>query len=321
MAHYRKLPSGLWFAEVFKLGVRQSMAHDTKAKAIAWATQLEAEILARKRGQVVKKPLRHALERYSQEVSPSKKNARWEATRIAYFTSEGYALPFVDKAVDAVTADDVGKWRDLMLKAKKGSTINRDMNLLSAVFTTCVKEWGYASRNPFQDVRRPANPAARDRLITGPEARKVLRMLGWKKAKPDTLQQQAGFAFLLALSTGMRASEILKARYVGNIARLSDTKNGTARDVPLSRGAQKMASLCGPFTLTGPSLDALFRKARDKAGLSGFTFHDARATALTRLSRRVDVLELARISGHRDINLLSRVYYRATAQSIASRLG
>ena len=321
MAHLRKLPSGLWFAEVFKLGVRQSLTHDTKAKAQAWATQLEAEILARKRGQVVKRPLRAALEQYAREVSPTKKNAKWEATRIAYFTSEEYALPFVDKAVDAVTADDVGRWRDKMLKGKLGSTINRDMNLLSAVFTTCIKEWGYASSNPFKDVRRPANPPARDRLITGPEVRKMLRALGWKKAPPETLQQQAGFAFLMSLATGMRASEVLKADYRGNVARLADTKNGTARDVPLSRGATKMAKLSAPFTITGPSLDALFRKARDKAGLSGFTFHDARATALTRLSRRLDVLELAKLSGHKDVNLLSRVYYRASAATIASRLG
>ncbi len=321
MASYRKLPSGLWFAEVFKLGVRQSMAHDTKAKAVAWATQIEAEILARKRGQVVKKPLRHALERYAEDVSPTKKNHRWEVTRIAYFTSDEYGLPFVDKAVDAVTAEDIGKWRDLCLKAKKGSTINRDMNLLSAVFTTCVKEWGYATMNPFKDVRRPQNPRARDRLITGAEMRKVLRALGWKKSPAKTFQQQAGYAFLLAMSTGMRASEILKAEYVGNVARLADTKNGTAREVPLSRGAVHMVKLCGPFLLTGPSLDALFRKARARAGLSGFVFHDARATALTRLSKRLDVLELARLSGHKDVNMLGRVYYRESAKTIASRLG
>lgn len=321
MAHFRKLPSGLWYAEVFKLGVRESLAHDTKAKAQAWATQIEADILARKRGQVVRRSLRTALEQYARDVSPTKKNAKWEATRIAYFTSEEYGLPFVDKAVDSVTADDIGKWRDLMLKAKLGSTINRDMNLLSAVFTTCVKEWGYAKSNPFADVRRPANPPARDRLISGPEVRKILRALGWKKAPPETLQQQAGFAFLLGLSTAMRASEILKAKYRGNVARLDDTKNGTRRDVPLSRGAAHMVRLCPKFTITGPSLDALFRKARGNAGLSGFTFHDSRGTALTRLSRRVDVLELAKISGHKDINLLSRVYYRASAATIASRLG
>lgn len=320
MASYRKLPSGLWFAEVFKLGVRQSMAHDTKAKAVAWATQLEAEILARKRGQVVKKSLRFAMERYAKEISPTKKKEVWERTRLDHFMSAEFGMPFVDKAADDVTEEDIGKWRDKMLKAKKGSTVNRDMNLLSAVFTACVKEWKYASRNPCTAVRRPANPPARDRLITGPEVRKVLRALGWRKAAPETLQQQIGFAFLMALSTGMRASEVLRAKYKGNVATLDDTKNGTARKVPLSRGAVHITRLC-KFTVPYSTMDTLFRRARESAGLEGFTFHDSRGTALTRLSKKVDVLELARISGHKDINLLSRVYYRATAQSIASRLG
>jgi integrase len=68
------------------------------------------------------------------------------------------------------------------------------------------------------------------------------------------------------------------------------------------------------------SMDALFRKARDRAGIHGLHFHDSRAEALTRLARKVDVLTLAKISGHRDINLLSRVYYRETAEQIAPRL-
>ncbi|WP_161728038.1 tyrosine-type recombinase/integrase [Methylibium sp. T29] len=66
-------------------------------------------------------------------------------------------------------------------------------------------------------------------------------------------------------------------------------------------------------------MDALFRKARKTAGLEGFTFHDARATALTRMAKKVDVLQLARISGHKDIKMLM-VYYRETSADIAKNL-
>jgi integrase len=316
MAAYRKLPSGLWRAEVFKQGVRQSSTHSTKAQAQAWATQVEAEIVARKRGQVIRRTLRQALERYAEEVSPTKKNERWEQTRIRYFCADEFGLPFVDKPADEVTADDIGKWRDARLKGVAGSTINRDLNLLSAVFTTCVKEWGFASRNPIQSLRRPADPKPRSRLITWREVRGVLRALDWHMRKPVTLQQQAGFAFLLSLHTAMRASEVLKARYEGGVAHLDDTKNGDSRQVPLSARAQRLVNLCPVFTITGPSLDALFRKARTNAGLSGFTFHDARATALTRMARTVDVLRLAKISGHKDLSMLSNTYYRESAASI-----
>lgn len=320
MASYRKLPSGLWRAEVFKQGVRASDSFPTKAAAINWATEREAEIMARKRGQVVRKPLRFALARYAEEVSPTKKNDAWEKTRILFFCSDEYGLPFVDKPVSEVTPDDLGRWRDERLRGVLGSTINRDMNLLSAVFTTCVKEWGYAHKNPMIDTRRPANPRPRGRRIGWLEVRAVLRALGWRMEPPVTLQQEAGFALLMALHTAMRASEVLGAVYAGPVALLEDTKNGESRRVPLSPRAQRLSKLCPAFTITGASLDALFRKARDRAGLSGFTFHDSRRTALTRMARRVDVLQLAKISGHKDINLLSNTYYNEEAEYIGSRL-
>lgn len=317
MASYRKLPSGLWRAEVFKQGVRQSASFDTKAKAVAWATGAEADIMARKRGQIINRTLRQALERYKDDVSTHKKAADKERARIDFFISKDYALPFVDKMVNDITPDDLARWRDARIKVVKGSTVNRDLNLLSAVFAACRDEWGWCAKSPTEKLRRPADPKPRDRVISGLEIIKVLRALDFHLRPPETLQQEAGFAFLMSLHTAMRASEVLKARYVGSVAELDDTKNGDARRVPLSARAQRLSKLCPEFTITRASLDALFRKARDRAGLSGFTFHDARATALTRMSKTVDVLQLAKISGHRDIKILSEVYYRETAESIA----
>ena len=319
MASFRKLPSGLWRAEVFKQGVRLSASFTTKAKAQAWATSTEADIMARKRGHVIKKTVRQCMERYSSEVSPTKKNEAWEQTRIRFYLADDTGLEFADKIADDVTPDDLAKWRDERLKVLKGSTINRDLNLISAIFTAAC-EWGWCGQSPTRKLRRPPDPKPRDRLISWREIRSVLRALGWKMAKPVTLQQEAGFAFLMSLHTAMRASEVLKARYAGSVAELDDTKNGESRRVPLSARAQRISRLCPEFTITGPSLDALFRKARQRAGLSGFTFHDARGTALTRMARRVDVLQLAKISGHKDVSLLSNVYYRETAESIGSRL-
>ncbi len=319
MSYLRKLPSGLWRVEVAKHGVRESATFQTKAAAAAWGVSREAEIIARKRGQVVRRSVRHAMERYADEVSPTKKNEAWERTRLAFYRADETGLPFVDKPADDVTADDVAQWRDLRLKGNKPSTVNRDMNLLSAVFTACIG-WGYCHNNPFAATRRPPDTKPRARLIGWREVRAVLRALGWRMAKPVTLQQEAGFALLMALHTAMRAREVLGADYRGAVAELVDTKNGDARRVPLSRRAQRLSRLCPVFTITPASLDALFRKARDRAGLSGFTFHDSRATALTRMSRLVDVMTLAKISGHRDLNMLLKVYYRESAESIGLRL-
>jgi integrase len=74
------------------------------------------------------------------------------------------------------------------------------------------------------------------------------------------------------------------------------------------------------FTISAQSLDVLFRKVRDRLLMENLHFHDARADALTRMSRRVDVMTLARISGHRDLGQLLKAYYRETAASISARL-
>ncbi len=71
--------------------------------------------------------------------------------------------------------------------------------------------------------------------------------------------------------------------------------------------------------MTSRQLDVLFRKVRDKAGVSGLRFHDSRAAGTVKLAAKVDVLTLARITGHRDIRMLM-VYYRETAADLAKRL-
>jgi integrase len=115
------------------------------------------------------------------------------------------------------------------------------------------------------------------------------------------------------------------------VVTLADHKTSHAvgkRHVPLTPQGARVLGLLIPhaaadgrlFKLASASLDTLFRRVRDSVLLGDLHFHDARATALTMLSRRVDVLTLARISGHRDLSLLLRVYYRETAEEIAARL-
>jgi integrase len=317
MAYLRHLPSGKWSAQVEKMGVRTSRSFRTKAQAQAWATEVEAEVMASRRGQIVRRTLRQALERYGAEVAPTKGSARRDGHRLPFLAE---SLGFADKWLEDITADDFGRWRDRQLLGVKGSTVNRDLNLLTAVLSTARDEWGWLVKSPLTRFRRPKNPPPRRRVIAWHEAKAVLRALGWRKAPPTTLQQEAGFAFLMSLHTGMRAGEVLSYRLQGKVAHLEKTKNGHPRDVPLGGRALKLHALCPGYTITGASLDALFRKARVKAGLSGFTFHDARRTALTRLSSKLSPLQLARVSGHRDLRVLLQVYYAEKAQDIGAGL-
>ena len=316
VAWLRKLPSGKWSAQVARAGVRTSQSFPTKAAAVAWATQIEAEILASKRGQILRRSLRQALERYRDENSPQKRGHKFEHDRLNAMCA--YGLDFCDKWLEDVTPADFGRWRDLRLQGVKASSVNRDINLLCAVFTAAI-EWGWLTKSPLKGFKRPANPAPRTRVISWREIRAMLRALGWRRQPPETLQQQVGYAFLMSLHTAMRAGEVLRYELRGTVAHLALTKNGDPRDVPLSARALRLHALCQEYTVSSASLDALFRKARKTAGLEGFTFHDSRATALTRLSKKMDVLTLARVSGHRNVNQLLS-YYRETAAEIGAGL-
>ena len=48
-------------------------------------------------------------------------------------------------------------------------------------------------------------------------------------------------------------------------------------------------------------------------------FHDSRHEAITRLAKKLNVLDLARMTGIRDLKILN-VYYNETAESMAARL-
>jgi integrase len=138
----------------------------------------------------------------------------------------------------------------------------------------------------------------------------------------------------LALETGMRAGELCgltwdRVNLQTNVATLPMTKNGSARQVPLSPRAVAVLTALKPdkpgqgdstvLRMNVQQLDAIWRKGRDKAGIADLHFHDSRATAVTRLARKLDILDLARMIGHRDLKSLS-VYFRATAEDIAKKL-
>lgn len=128
----------------------------------------------------------------------------------------------------------------------------------------------------------------------------------------------------------MQSGEILSItpeRVTGAVAHLPRTKNDIKRDVALSKRALEILSeLPTPgahepyFKVSDESRDALFRKAVTHAGIEKLSFHDTRYEAVTRLAKKLDTLELARMIGHKDIRQL-QVYYNKTAAQIKKKLG
>lgn len=317
---------GTWRAQVRRHGITKSGTFDTKAEAVAWATKIEAEILAGRRGEVPDKTVGQLLERYAEEVSATKRGEKWERTRIGLLLRDDLAKV----RLPALNASHFAAWRDRRLRAVSAASVRREWTLLHHALNVAVKEWRWLPENPLADVRRPAPPKSRDRRISDDEIERLLFALGYDyDTPPATATARTGAAMLFALETGMRAGEIVgltwdRVDLAGRFLRLALTKNGTARQVPLSAEALRLLRQLprgeGPvFGLSSDLLDALFRKAKARTLISDLHFHDTRHEAITRLAKRLDVMDLARMVGIRDLRILM-VYYNATATEIAGRL-
>jgi integrase len=162
---------------------------------------------------------------------------------------------------------------------------------------------------------------------------RILIALGYDDETPAALvMQRVGAAWLFAIETGMRQGEIAGLLETDvdlhrSVAHLRQTKNGQERTVPLSPRAmdilRRVRTVTKPdprwFGMNVSQVTPLFIKARKAAMIENLTFHDARHAAITRLAKKLDVLSLARMVGHRDIRQLM-VYYNPDAEELAKRL-
>jgi integrase len=329
MAKPQKTAQGTWRIQIEVKGARESGTFPTKREAEAWRDQRSAELRAIKTGRAGEvHTFDEGLKKYALEVVPDKKGWAKEAIRInAFRTSKDHASLPLKKRLADVTAADLVAWRDARLKMNARGAVLRDMTLISAVLEKC-REWDWLTANPMREVKRPKDPDHRERVITPHEIATMTAQLGLTDGPIRTVSQAVAVCFLVALETGMRAGELCGltwTRVLGSYVQLLETKNGKARQVALTPTAQALLERMRGwddelvFGLGTQSLDALFRKARDRAKLAGFTFHDSRHTAATKLAKKLHVLDLCKMFGWSNPKQ-AMVYYNATAAEIAASL-
>lgn len=336
MAYFRKLASGRWRAEVEASGHRETRAgFPTKREAQEWAAQVEADMRAGRLGKWPAKTLLQAVERYRDEVTPSKGSAKNEAARLDAFVRDFAGL--CGKLLTEIQPDDLQAWARKRLETVKPDTVRRESHTLSNIWTVAAKRWRWVPlESPWSNVDLPKDGAPRTRRIGWREVRRICRALGYVSNQPPvTKQQEVALAWLLALRTAMRSGELLgltaddvdlQARVVRLRKHKTYRYTRRPRFVPVTRQAARLLGVLvarggeSLFTVSDASRDALFRKATARLGIDDLHFHDSRGEALTILARRVDVLTLQKISGHIDINQLSSAYYRESPEDIAKRL-
>lgn len=309
MPTYTKTPKGVRVQLCVKRA-RRSKTLPTMGAAKAWAASVTSEILAGDRGEIPNKTFGDLLDRYADSVSAHKKGSKWELVRINLIKRDRIALVRL-KDLDATHVSD---WRDRRLQDVSGASVNREKNLLSHACALAVKEWKWLKVNPFSGVRMPPRGKPRDRLMTEDERKKL------GEAATTEIYREVLRIADFAVETGMRASEICNLKTVlGKVAILPDTKNGEKREVPLSDYALRIWNE-GTFNMTPKRLDVHWRGLCKAAGIEGLHFHDLRHLAATRLSKKLNVLQLCRMFGWKDPRH-AMVYFNESAEDMAKKLG
>ena len=345
---------GKWRAQINSRGVRRSRTFKTKAEATRWAKEFEEEFLAKgiPPSEITFDQL---LTEYARKVTPHKRGASAELRRIIALSKEptfqNLKLSDINKRILQEWIDDkIGSISHVSGRPLKSSTVARYFTVLKAIFNKAV-EWEYIEKSPAIGVRCKVVEDHRERVATDEEIEKLKICALWNESEPPRrIMQRVIAAFVFACFTGMRIGEIVAMERswisgcVINIPRESTkTFHGRSLAVPL-RAQQilqqvfKLNLKPKIFGLEPQQHDAIFREIRNMAGLGpvfdsrghcikeGLNFHDSRATFCTWAASpgpdgapRLDVMSLARQTGHRNLRFLMH-YYRKRPEEMLDRL-
>ncbi len=227
---------------------------------------------------------------------------------------------FGSRPISRITPYDIKSWRkhraDFITRRGtriKIASLNRELAFLKAMFNMAV-EWGWLQESPARKIRKLKGEVSRLRILTQEE---LTRLLNHADAYLKPI-------IITAVSTGMRKGEILNLKwqevdFKNGFIRVSKSKNGKARDIPMSpylssmlRGLES-SRLAGGYVFCHKSgerirdIYTVFDRARRRAGLKDFRFHDLRHTAASLFAAGgCDIVTLQYILGHSSIMMTQR---------------
>lgn len=341
-----------WQVRIRKKGYPQQVrTFRRKVEAEAWAKSIELEMergVWQDRTEAEQTSLSALFSRYAGEVLAVKKHCAPELSRLEKLNAHLGSI-----SVARLTSSAIAAYRDQRLNAMgrggklvAGQTVKHELGLLHRVLSKAEREWGIALPMglPTKKVQVPRVAQGRDRRLQGDEETRLLEAC--RKARNPWLLPVVRFA----IESAMRAGELLETKGVADpgtgerplqttgllwkhvdlnkrTALLPETKNGTARTVPLSSTAVAVLkelprSLDGKvFGTTYEAIHLAFVRACHRAGIEDLRFHDLRHEATSRLFEKgLNPMQVAAITGHKTLQMLKR-YTHLRAEDLAKLLG
>ena len=342
MASIRELQPGKVIARVRIKGRPEvSKVFPDARKAATWAAAQEHSLRAgdfrdvRKAHRLL---VRDLIDEYTSAIASRLRSADATALRLARFRRDLGAY-----TLETLTRARIAEWRDARLaEGAAAATVTRELGILSSVISYARKDLGVEVENAAGLVRRPPATRGRDRRLESGEEQRLLEALGDRAGDVQGTKRSGAYRVgtrnpwmlplvQLAVETAMRQGELLALTWEhvnlkAQTAHLEDTKNGESRTVPLSSRAVAVLEALprSPggrvFPISAQAVKLAWGRACKRAGLADLHFHDLRHEATSRLAEKLNLLELAAVTGHKDLRMLKR-YHHPRAADLAKKLG
>lgn len=294
------------------------------------------------------------LQKYAEEVTPSKKGCKEEAYAIGRLQRMKAFSGLPVYLADGAAIERLK--RELKESGLSNTTIRKYLMIVSHVFKVATtRRWCADLQNPVKTVELPKPAKMRNRRFEDAEFDYL------RAALSKSRNQLVGPFLEFLIETGCRRGEALRLRakdvdLESRTATLLDTKNGEDRIIGLSsRAVAIVASLLETkgnvialhskaekrkvFPLSVTSIRSTFDVAKMRARktylsdcrnagiaprgdfLEDLRLHDCRREATSRMFEiGLDVMEVATMTGHKTLSML-RGYTHLRARELAKRLG
>lgn len=294
----------------------------SKKDAIIWVRGIEARIDAGELNLLTPglKTLGDLLTRYLNEVTPLKKGYAVETRRIKRLLRD----PITSTPLKSLSGANMAQFRDRRVNDGIRAA-QYDLIIIRHAIKIARLEWGvFVPNNPVDDIRIPNGIRRRDRRLREGEYERL--RLAAQSCKNPLIWPLTQFA----IATAMRRSEMLSLRWddidlKGQIASLAHTKNGSTREVPLTKFALEILKGLSQetdyvFTISENAFRLSWSRLIRRSGIKDLRFHDLRHEAVSRFFEMgLSVPEVGLISGHRDLRMLSS-YIHLNSRSVVQKI-
>jgi len=265
---------------------------------------------------------REISEKYILEVLPRQKGFKQEKNRLKIIL-----LHLGEYSIGKLSPAILSSYRDERLISVSGTTVKKELSLVSRIINTGIKDWGYSlpDGNPVSMIRYPKSNKPRNRRL---EHGELAKLIGFSNDFMISIMN-------ILIETGIRRGELCKVvtndiNWKLQTLTLLDTKNGTDRIVPLTNVAITSLKALIDTKPNRPSTPIIsfhpdhishqFKKICNMAGIQDLRLHDLRHEATTRFFEKgLNTIEVASITGHKTVAMLQR-YTHLRAENLLQRI-